>query len=171
MKPLGNSSVEGRANPKGISYLYLSSDENTSLAELRPNVGQSISTAQFSILRNLKLVDCYSNSKHYTLIECLFNPPTLQEDIDCAVWSMINSSFTKPTVNVDHRSDYVPTQILTELFKSEGYDGVCFKSGVGAGFNYILFRLDDAALKSCSVMETIEVKYSFKECANRYYLK
>jgi len=35
MKPLQNSASEGRANPKGIPYLYLATDMNTAMAEVR----------------------------------------------------------------------------------------------------------------------------------------
>ena len=170
MKPVKHESSEGRANPKGISYLYLSNDENTSLAELRPNLGQNLSSAQFSVKRNLRVVDCYSVQKHYSYINCIFNPPESQEDITNAIWSMINNAFTKPVTNTDSVSDYVPTQYLAEFFKSEGFDGVCFKSGLGDGHNYILFNLDDADLINCTVMETKSVKYEFTECANRYFV-
>lgn len=168
MKPIPHKGKEGRANPKGISYLYLSSDENTALAELRPHLGQYISSAQFQIKRTLRVVDCYSVPRHYSYVECIFNPPVSQEEIGNAVWSMINEAFTKPVRNADDASDYVPTQILAEFFKSEGFDGICFKSSLGKGYNFVLFNLSDAELKTCTVMETKSVVYDFAECANRY---
>lgn len=170
MKPIPFKCCEGRANPKGISYLYLSNDENTSLAELRPHIGENISSAQFKVTRNLRVIDCYSVPKHFTYISCVFNPPSSQEDIRYAIWSMINDAFTKPVSNDDSSSDYVPTQILAELFKSEGYDGICFKSSLGQGHNFVLFDLNMADLINCTVMETKTVAYSFIECANRYYV-
>ena len=36
MKPLVNRAKEGRANPKGIPYLYLSTKESTAIQEIRP---------------------------------------------------------------------------------------------------------------------------------------
>jgi RES domain len=171
MKPLPYRGKEGRANPKGISYLYLSNEENTALAELRPHLGQYISSAQFKVQRNLRVVDCYSVPRHYSYIECFFNTPVSQEEIGNAVWSMINAAFTKPVTNADEASDYVPTQILAEFFKSEGFDGVCFKSSMGAGYNFILFNIADAELLNCTVMETKFVSYNFCECANRYHVK
>ncbi len=170
MKPLSNKASEGRANPKGIPYLYLSNDRDTSLAELRPTHGQRMSAAQFKVIRDLLVVDCYSVPRHYQQIECIFNPPVSQEEITNATWSMINDAFTKPVSRDDTSSDYVPTQILTELFKAEGFDGLCCKSGMGEGHNYVLFNLDDADLVNCTVMETDTVKYSFNECAERYYI-
>ncbi|MCV6620420.1 MAG: RES family NAD+ phosphorylase [Cellvibrionaceae bacterium] len=171
MKPIPNTGKEGRANPKGISYLYLANDENTALAELRPHLGQYISSAQFQVQKNLRLIDCYSVPEHYSHIQCIFKPPQSQEEITNAIWSMINEAFTKPVTNEDERSDYVPTQILAEHFKSEGFDGVCFKSSMGTGHNFILFNLDDAELINCTVMEAKSINYEFKECANRYYVQ
>lgn len=171
MKPIPFEGYEGRANPKGISYLYLSSNENTSMAELRPHIGEYISSAQFRVNRNLKVIDCYSVSDYYSFAKCIFNPPTSKEDIGNAVWSRINDAFSKPIKNNESSSEYVPTQILVELFKSEGFDGVCFKSSMGVGHNFVLFDLDMADLINCTVMETESVSYSFNECANRYYIQ
>lgn len=171
MKPIQFKSCEGRANPKGIPYLYLSNDENTSMTELRPHIGEYISSAQFKVNRNLRLIDCYSVPKHYTYIECIFDPPSTQEDIGCAVWSMINDAFTKPIKNNESNSDYVPTQILAEVFKSEGFDGICFKSSMGPGHNFVLFDLNLADLINCTVMETKSVSCDFSERANRYFVK
>ena len=171
MKPIQRKGKEGRANPKGISYLYLSNDENTALAELRPHLGQYISSAQFQIQRNLRVVDCYSVTRHYSHIECIFNPPVSQDEIGNAVWSMINEAFTRPVTSADEAADYVPTQILAEFFKSEGFDGICFKSSMGQGYNFVLFSLEDAELINCTVMETKSVNYSFNECGNRYYIQ
>ena len=171
MKPISRRGKEGRGNPKGISYLYLSNDENTALAELRPHLGQYLSSAQFAVQRDLYVVDCYSVPRHYSHVECIFNPPVSQEEISNSVWSMINNAFTKPVTNADDASDYVPTQILAEFFKSEGFDGICFKSSMGIGHNFILFNLSDAEVVNCTVMETKAVNFAFSECANRYYVQ
>lgn len=171
MKPILNKGKEGRANPKGITYLYLANDENTALAELRPSFGQYMSSAQLKVQRNLRLVNCYSVSRHYTHIECIFNPPKSQEEIGNAVWSMINEAYSRPITNADETSDYVPTQILAEFFKSQGFDGVCHKSSLGIGYNYILFKLSDADVINCTVMEAKSISYEFRECTNRYYVQ
>ena len=47
MKPISNWQAEGRANPRGIPYLYLASTRETALAEVRPWIGSLISVAQF----------------------------------------------------------------------------------------------------------------------------
>ena len=43
MKPLERIALEGRTNPKGIPYLYLSSKKETAMSEVRPWIGGYIS--------------------------------------------------------------------------------------------------------------------------------
>lgn len=92
-------------------------------------------------------------------------------EIENVIWAMINAAFAKPIVNTEHHSEYASTQILAECFKSEGFDGICFKSSLGSGHNYMLFNLGDAELVNCTVMETKSVAYHFEECTNRYYVR
>lgn len=63
MKPLRDRAREGRANPKGISYLYVSTHRETALAEVRPWLRSLVSVAQFRTLRELKLVNCTEDGK------------------------------------------------------------------------------------------------------------
>lgn len=49
---------DGRANPRGIAYMYLAEKKATAIAEVRPWVGAYVSVAVFEILRDLTLVDC-----------------------------------------------------------------------------------------------------------------
>lgn len=58
MKPLLDRAKEGRANPKGISYLYLATQKQTALSEVRPSIGELVSLAQFEIIHDLTIADC-----------------------------------------------------------------------------------------------------------------
>lgn len=58
MKPLPNKATEGRANPKGIPYLYLATDKETAMAEARPWLGSLISVGQLKVMQDLVVVDC-----------------------------------------------------------------------------------------------------------------
>jgi hypothetical protein len=65
------------------------------------------------------------------------------DEVEKAVWSDINDAFSKPVRRSDDSLDYIPTQILSELFKSNGLDGVAYKSSYGeAGCNMALFDLE-----------------------------
>jgi len=166
MKPRVRMASEGRANPKGIPYLYLSNDKNTSMAELRPHVGQNILCAEFHIVRNLRLINCFDVKKAIIHAECTFNLQLNQEDIVHVIWNKINDAFTKPITNDESNSEYVPTQILAEFFKRVGYDGICCKSHMGNGHNFILFNLNDAHFVDGTLMQTKEISFKFEEYSN-----
>ena len=57
MKPLPGRATEGRANPKGIPVLYLSTHRKTAMSEVRPWLGSLLSCAHFRTTRTLKIVD------------------------------------------------------------------------------------------------------------------
>jgi hypothetical protein len=46
MYPLEYAANEGRANPKGIPYLYLATSKETAMSEVRPWMGSEVSVAQ-----------------------------------------------------------------------------------------------------------------------------
>lgn len=171
MKPTSEYAIEGRANPKGIPYLYLSNDRDTSIAELRPHNNEMISCGVFEVNKNLTLIDCYSLERKYNNVEFIFNPPTEQSDIVNAIWSQIIDAFAKPVTNNETASDYVPTQILAELFKSQGYDGICCKSGLGEGHNFILFDLCSCIQVYSSILEVESISFKFKECSQMVKVK
>lgn len=68
MKPLAYNASDGRANPKGIPYLYVATTKDTAMAEVRPWLGSIISTAQFKVTRDLRIVEFYTengNERHF----------------------------------------------------------------------------------------------------------
>lgn len=162
MKPISGEATEGRANSKGIPVLYLSSDENTSMAELRPQVSQVISCGQFSTNRPLKLVDCCSAKNNYTRLQLVFGKPKTKEEWVDGIWFQINEAFSQPVVNGPNNAAYIPTQILSELFKHSGFDGLFCNSHLGSGYNYILFQPAYADMINCKLNTTKSVNYNFE---------
>jgi len=57
MKPLSDSATEGRANPKGIPCLYVATDKETAMSEVRPWLGAILSVAIFKLPKDLKIID------------------------------------------------------------------------------------------------------------------
>lgn len=168
MKPLKDRAVEGRANPKGIPYLYLSTNRETALAEVRPWIGSLVSVGQFKTLCDLRLVNCTSDQRGSRVYLGGEPSPEKREE---AVWSDIDRAFARPVTPSDDLADYVPTQILAELFKANGFDGVAYRSSLGAGHNVVLFDLGDAEIVNCFLWEAKSVAFEFAEAANPYYLK
>ena len=55
---------EGRANPKGISYLYTAKDIKTAILEMRPQMQKMYNIATIEIIRDAKIFDfTYSPEK------------------------------------------------------------------------------------------------------------
>lgn len=113
MKPRRDMVTESRANPKGIPYLYLATDRDTAMAEVRPWLDADISVAEFHTMRDLKLIDCsvHDNEAFHQLGK---TDPVAIERI---VWADIDIAFSNPVTESDYSVGYVPTQIIAELFK------------------------------------------------------
>jgi len=141
MKPDNEHAVENRANPKGIPYLYVATNKLTALAETRPWVGSFISGWIFKIRYPLRIVNL-TNVSRPTRIYVGGEPPP--QDRERWVWSDIDEAFAKPVTRDDDILDYVPTQIIAEVFRLAGYDGIAYRSSVGPGHNLALFDLNSA---------------------------
>ncbi len=170
MRPLKNRAREGRVNPKGIPCLYLSNRKETAMSEVRPWLGSSISLAQFKILRDLTIVNCFTDEK----ARSFFMKGTPREDWDKSVWEDIDQAFRTPVSNddddVDARAHYAPTQIIAEFFKAQGLDGIAYRSAFGEGFTVALFDVEVADLINCTVYDVRDITFDFNECANPYFV-
>ena len=167
MKPIHGDGREGRANPSGISYLYLATHRDTALAEVRPWVGSLISVGAFKVKRELSIVNCTTDEKGTCIY---FKEPTPQER-ETAVWCDIDRAFAQP-VNPSHDMvGYVPTQVIAEFFKVNGYDGVAYRSLLGKGHNIALFDLQVADLVGCMLFKVEDISFGFREAGSSYSVR
>ena len=169
MKPVEGCAAEGRANPKGIPVLYLSTRQETAMSEVRPWLGSFVSCAQFRTTRPLRIVD-FSVYQGRGFVYYFDEPDDSEKEK--AVWAQIGQAFSKPTTSSDGTADYAPTQVIAELFKTDGYDGIAYKSAFGDdGYNIALFNLADAVLAVCALHEVKSLKFSFLQFDNPYKLE
>jgi hypothetical protein len=173
MKPLPDRATEGRVNPKGIPCLYLSTHKEVALSEVRPWVGAYVSVGQFKLLRNLNLVDCSQHNKgtpiYFDVSRGFYEPEPLEREE--VIWSEISKAFSEPMTRSDESADYVATQILSELFKKEGFQGVVYKSNFGQnGRNVALFDLDATELINCGLYRVDGVEIKFSQQDNPYFI-
>jgi hypothetical protein len=164
MKPNPSFAREGRVNPKGIAYLYLTTERDTALAEVRPWIGSTSSVGQFRVKRDLTIVDCTTDKKGTRIF---LEEPTA-ELRETAVWTDIDRAFAEPVDLRDDVADYAPTQVLAELFKVNGCDGVEYRSSLGEGHNIALFDLDMADLvpSSRKLSEVKAIHFDFHDVGN-----
>jgi hypothetical protein len=169
MRPLPDRASAGRVNPKGIPCLYLASDKHTAMAEVRPWIGSLVSVGVFRTTRTLRIVDCTKGAELHPLY--LEGEPSAEKKSE-AVWADIARAFREPATREDNIADYAPTQILAEVFRTEGFDGVAYRSAFGSDhFNIALFDLNAAELRMCSLYEIKDVELKYRETANPYYVQ
>lgn len=113
--PPPEAAIAGRANPAGIPFLYLSSDEVTCVAEKR--VG---------IISHLAI------------------------------------ELAQPLNPYASEIDYLPTQYLDELIRSQGYNGLVFNSAMGPAQNLVLFDPKKAIALSVGMFQVSNVQYSIE---------
>ena len=159
MKPLERRATEGRANPKGIPVLYLSTCRETAMSEVRPWVDSLVSCARFEIMRTVKIVEFTVLSKRTRI----FLKPPDSTEWDEENWRQIDLAFSEPTTVADDTADYAPTQVIAELFKSNGFDGIAYKSVFGtSGCNVALFDPAIAQPTRCFLFEVESLDFNFK---------
>ena len=133
----------GRANPAGISYLYLCEDEPTTYYEVRATYLDRLSIGTFRIVRDLKIVDF---STKVSLYYAYSNGGVTSAIVAKLILDEISRDMSRPMRRFDSEQEYIPTQMICEYCKLiVDADGVSFKSSVyDAGRNYVLFDKDNA---------------------------
>ncbi|MER9657885.1 RES family NAD+ phosphorylase [Mesorhizobium sp. M0152] len=120
----------GRLNRAGVSVLYLASDANTAVAEIRPHPGHHVSIGGFKSTEALRLAD--------------FNPEIAlfsSDDARLSLYAIIQAFDRLMSLPVipDERTPYLSTQLLAEVLLRRGFDGVRYRSSVSDGSNICVF--------------------------------
>lgn len=136
-KPPSNLSQSGRANPKGIPYLYLANDHHTAIHEIRPKTTEYVTLGKFKVISDLIIFDLSNPRIH--------DPFLCGDDLSYIIkllsfFRMLGHELSKPIDQREKDLHYIPTQYLCEFLKHEGYDGVSYKSHLGPGQNIALFN-------------------------------
>lgn len=136
-KPRIEQSQHGRANPKGIPYLYLSSDANTAIAEIKPFSGDKITIGEFLVKEHVRIVDLRNPR--------IDDPFRFGENLEfmCTYVKFIRRlglELSKTVSPKEAELEYIPLQYLCEFIKKMGFDGVIYKSSVAEGYNIAIFN-------------------------------
>jgi hypothetical protein len=158
MVPTAEHAADGRVSPRGIPCLYLASSMKTAVAEVRPWVGSYVSLAQFKLLRTCKVVDCRSTKSDKL------------DGEETQIWSDIAFAFSEPVSPEEPHLEYVPTQILAETFRAEGFDGILYESLLSKGTNLALFDTSCAELINCGLHKVRGVSFDFDLTDNPYFM-
>ncbi len=144
-KPPSDKTKSGRANPKGIPYLYLASDQKTAIAEVRPAIDDTTTVGRFKVKEPLRVVNLknpridspfrFGDNLEYILTHLGF-------------LRILGMELSKPISPIVEDLEYLPSQYLCEFIKQEGYDGIAYGSSIAKGYNLAVFQ--DNKLKCTS---------------------
>lgn len=130
----------GRANPPGIPYLYLGSQVETAVSEIRPHTGEIACVADFTIASDLKFVDLRDPRRSVSPCSLGDEEAISLMRGDIAFLERLGEELTRPVLPQGAAIDYVPSQYLCEFIKKCGYSGVIYNSSVSGGINLALFN-------------------------------
>lgn len=159
--PPSEKSKSGRANPTGISYLYIADQLETTLYETRASLLDYITIGEFRLKENIKVVNLRGN---------LYDPILLAENeeledfmIHLPFITKLEKELSKPNRRNDIELDYLPTQYLSEFIKSIGYDGVEYQSSLySEGYNLAIFNVDNECI-NVELHEISKIKFTHNQ--------
>lgn len=138
-EPLIGISSEGRNNIKGASYLYIASNPQTACMEVKPQIRDFISLAEFKVKRDIKIIDFYSD-KLFERFQSELYDMSLGE-----FFTRLMFAYTVPNTNPEI---YKVTQNITDYIRKSGIDGIGYRSFfVKSGINYTIFNCHPNIIK------------------------
>lgn len=161
--PDPSKSTAGRANPRGISYLYLSRDEVTTIYELRAILHDFITVGSFKVNDKLRIIDFRPVSR---ISPFLLNDIQLIDIIEYDSFIRnLTKDLSKPNRRFDSDLDYIPTQYIVEMAKdTHGIDGVEFPSSMHKeGRNIVLFDSSKVDCVNTEVFSIDSITYEYGE--------
>ena len=120
----------GRLNREGVSFLYLATDIDTAISEVRPDPGHKVSIGKFKATKKIKIANFDKAFLDAYLIENTFESLSFLNHID--------QLFSHP-ITKDERHQYMITQFFADIFRKIGFDGIMFSSSISHGRNLLIF--------------------------------
>lgn len=142
----------GRANPKGISYLYVADSIKTSLYETRASLFDYVTVGEFQLKEDLRILNLRNPkddpipwSENEAIEDFLIYVPFIQT---------LQREISLPIRKLDKQLDYIPTQYISEFIKSLSFDGVEYQSSLySKGYNLAIFNPDKLNCHSTQIYE------------------
>jgi hypothetical protein len=139
-----HATKHSRMSPPGISHRYVSESMDTCMSEIQPNVGREVWIARFSVAMDIKVLDL-------TGLPSIKVPSIFGRDYNSQLaWAPdflrdFVAEIGQPPKNNDNLLEYIPTQVLAEYIRAQGYQGIKYNSAQHlGGINYVLYCSPDA---------------------------
>lgn len=165
--PPSQYAVDGRANSRGISRLYIASSEETCIYEIRAKALDNISIGTFTLQKDISVLDF----KMIKQISPFLGMDYVEYAINRPILLKISEEMSK-SVRISNESDklnYIPTQYLADLIKTleVGPDVKC--SGIEyastlhpQGFNIAAFYPDEFSCTESKNYQVNHIEYKYE---------
>lgn len=156
----------GRGNLQGQPVLYLCTEKETSVSEVRPSIGDTVSVGQFKPGREVLVCDLRPTPEP---VSAFVETDEQYAEFERGVGRnegkrILGRELSKPVRRDDEAKDYLPTQALVQLIAELGFDGVAYASAQRPGGSNFLFFDPEIATQSGASEEVhiAGVNYTFK---------
>ena len=142
---------DGRSNAKFIRFLYMAESPTTAVFEVRPLLHCAVNVAGIEVKELLSIANI--------AVDIAFDP---EKDNSVEEWLLyfIQSAFSSPTNTSD---DYIPTQIIAEYLRHQGYDGIRYGSSLHkGGYNLTIFDVTKCEAVFSTDLRLEDVKMSLR---------
>ncbi len=155
--PLPLLAASGRLNRSGVSFLYLGTNQETAICEVRPHPGHYVSVGSFESARAIQVADFTKVS-----IVDYYRSDKLLDDY--LLLKTIDELLSLPVVPED-RGEYSLTQFLSDALRRLGLEGVVYRSSVASGANLAVFDASsfDYVDGSAKTQQVSQLQYSYAE--------
>ena len=160
--PPPDKTKSGRANPTGISYLYLANSVDTSLYEVRSTLYDFVTIGTFRLKEDIDIINLRGD---------IYDPMFIADTDDLEDFLIhrpfirkLEFELSKPKRRSDTELDYLPTQYLSEFIKSIGFDGVEYQSSLYSdGYNLAIFTPEKFECLDTKIYEIKKLNLEYSE--------
>jgi hypothetical protein len=147
----------GRLNRVGVSFLYLATDKPTAAAEVRPHPRHKLSIVGFTSKKTIRVAD-------FGAID-IVDFSSSDEMLDVYHLGLTIGYEIGTPITPEDRQRYSLTQLLADILRQQGYEGIRFPSSVAPGANLCIFKpaLFVVQPDTATVLEVAELKYRTKK--------
>ncbi|WP_438718735.1 RES family NAD+ phosphorylase [Enterococcus sp. AZ103] len=164
--PDGKASA-GRLNSEGISRLYLCSEEETAISEIRASRHDIVTIGKFEVSEKIRILDLTHFDQINTLSSFGYDE-FLKYYLNIQALKQISDELARPVRSSDKATDYLATQYISDFARSITgeeklyYQGIKYRSTASkTGFNLMLFDSSEVNLIYQETKSISYVKYIF----------
>lgn len=158
--PPKDKAVNGRVNPKGINYLYLSDDKDTIISEVHPREDNYITIGSFLAQKDLEVIKITSK-----MPQCIGKKTFINSFI-----SELKADFMRALNDNISDMEYFSLQCFAEYCKDKGYSGIIYPSNrmeqyesEKEYYNYVFFNDKNIQWLHSELNKVKQIKYVLYE--------